>query len=501
MSQTDEKPRAFEDTLLRPRERVLSTLNADGSRRWLRLRLAKGRFWNARRALAYVLIAVFTLVPFLTINDQPAILLDVVNRRFHLLGATFLPTDTRLLVLLILTAFLGIFAFTAIFGRVFCGWACPQTVWLEFLYRPVERIFLGTAGRGGKPTKPVPVWRYAAMYFVFFLLSIHLAHTLLSYFVGVQALNQWIWSSTPWQHPAAFLVVTLVTAWMMWDMAFWREQMCIIGCPYGRFQSALLDRNTVIVAYDRQRGEPRSRARGKCLSLAVADNARSCTGCKDCRSCGSADRLQPAASPGDCVDCTMCVQVCPTGIDIRDGLQSECVNCTQCIDACDAVMDKLHRPRGLIAYRSQSAAEGQPSRFLRPRVVIYPTLLAVVASALIYLLLTRPSFDFVVLRPAGGNFERIGDAHVLNRLAFKLTNRAAELQQYTMSIVDRDDVFITTQSPTITREPLVMELENVRLSAPAAAFNRGELVVTVRVTASDRSFQDRPVVLRGPFSF
>jgi cytochrome c oxidase accessory protein FixG len=474
------KPRTFEETLLKPRERVLSTLDADGRRRWLSPKLSKGTHWNRRRIVAYALIAIFTFTPFIRVNGHPAVLLDVVHRRFHLFGTTLLPTDTGHLAMLILSVFLGVFAFTAIFGRVFCGWACPQTVWLEFVYRPIERLCLGTSGRGGKPARSVAAWRRIVMYLVFLLLSIHLAHTLLSYFVGIDALHRWIWTSSPWQHPTAFLVVALVTGWMMWDMAYWREQMCIIGCPYGRFQSALLDRNTVIVSYNRVRGEPRGKTSPRSVPLPIStDNTR----------------------PGDCIDCTLCVQVCPTGIDIRDGLQSECVNCAQCIDACNQVMDKVGRERNLIGYLSQAVAEGEARRFLRPRVVFYPALLSIALSALVYLLLTRSTFDAVVLRPAGVSFDKVDDTQVLNRMQLKITNRDDATQTYRFGIVGRDDVTIQAESETVSRVPLEMRVENVRITAPNAAFRHGELPIVVRITASDNTTLDRKAILRGPFRF
>jgi polyferredoxin len=454
---SDGKARSFEETLLKPNERVLSTLEADGSRRWLSPKLSKGKLWQLRRAFAYVLIAVFTLVPYLTIHGKPAILLDVANRKFHILGVTFLPTDTLLMALLMLTAFLAIFAFTALFGRVFCGWACPQTVWLEFVYRPIERLFTGRSSCGGKPTKPVAIWKRVAMYAVFLLISVHLAHTALAYFVGVKTLHTWIWSSTPWQHPGPFLLVAIVTAWMMWDFCYWREQMCIIGCPYGRFQSALLDKQVL-----------------------------------------------PASVPslGDCIDCTLCVQVCPTGIDIRDGLQSECVNCTQCIDACNGVMDKIGKPRGLIGYSSQAVREGQPKKVVRPRVIIYPTLLTLVGTIFLVLLFTRPKFDMIVLRPPGTTFEeRADDAETVNRLKLRLTNRTDESQTYTYEVADRSDIYVEAEHASVTLDPVANTLEDIRVIAPSSAFVKGQLDVTLRVKTTDGVAREKRVTLRGPFHY
>jgi cytochrome c oxidase accessory protein FixG len=482
--------RTFEETLLKPKDRVLSTMNGDGKRRWLWPRLSKGTLWQRRRWFAYFLIALFTVTPYLSMNGKPVILIDVVNRKFHILGQTFLPSDTLLMALLMLSVFLAIFAFTAIFGRVFCGWACPQTVWLEYVYRPIERVCLGTAGRGGKPAQRAPVWRYVAMYAIFLLVSIHLAHTALSYFVGVSQLHHWIWQSTPWQHPAAFIVVAIVTAWMMWDFAYWREQMCIIGCPYGRFQSALLDRQSLIVSYDYRRGEPRrgvggSETKARAVSLKVVP---------------AADRRPPAADPvGDCISCTMCVQVCPTGIDIRDGLQSECINCTQCIDACDAVMDKIGKPRGLIGYSSQVAREGAPKKLLRPRVVIYPTLLTIVLTAFFVVLFTKPKMDMVVLRAPGTTFESVDNRHIINRFKIDLTNRSSGPQTYAFAA--SEGMTIDVDGGPVELDPIETKSVQVRVVAMADTFRHGRSHVTLTATDSSGHTRSKTIELRGPYGY
>ncbi|MEO0529053.1 MAG: 4Fe-4S binding protein [Planctomycetota bacterium] len=223
---------ANELPVLQPEGRVLSTLEKDGRRRWLFPRLSQGRFWSRRRVVAYSLIAIYTLLPFIKINGRPAIQLDIWSGRFSLFGLQFRPTDLELLAVFGLMVGLSVFFITAIVGRVWCGWACPQTVYLEFVFRPIERLFTGTTGKGGKPKKAVAGWRTVAMYVVFVLICGHLANTFLAYFVGVDALNEWIWTQPPWKHPAAFALVAFVTVAMLFDFCYWREQLCIIGCPY-----------------------------------------------------------------------------------------------------------------------------------------------------------------------------------------------------------------------------------------------------------------------------
>ncbi|HSI35044.1 MAG TPA: 4Fe-4S dicluster domain-containing protein, partial [Tepidisphaeraceae bacterium] len=289
-------------------EPVLSTLEQDGSRRWLYPRVATGRFWHRRRAVAYALLGLFVLVPFLRIGGRPVLLLDVIHRRFTIFGQTFLPTDMRFLALALLTWIVSIFLFTAVFGRVWCGWACPQTVYLEYVFRPIERLFTGRTGRGGRPAGAVAGWRLALMYATYVLLCVHLANTFLAYFVPAETLNRWI-TSSPANHPAGFAIVVVVSAAMLFNFAWFREQTCIIACPYGRIQSVLLDRQSLIISYDSVRGEPRGHAPRPPVTLPVLKTL-------DAPSPATAD-APPAPTHGDCVDCTLCVQVCPTGIDIR----------------------------------------------------------------------------------------------------------------------------------------------------------------------------------------
>ena len=243
---------------LTPEERVLSTLNDDGSRRWLNPKPSKGKFLNARRVVAYLLIVVFSAVPWIQMNSMPLVFLDVMHREFTFFGKTFLPTDTLLLALLLIILFVTIFLVTALFGRVWCGWACPQTVYMEFLYRPVERLFMGTPGK--RKPKTMLGLRKGLQYVVYLLISLHLSQTFLSYFVGARQLSDWI-IGPPADHPVAFIIVFVVTGLMMFDFAFFREQVCCVMCPYARMQSALTDKDSLIVTYDTKRGDPRGKKR------------------------------------------------------------------------------------------------------------------------------------------------------------------------------------------------------------------------------------------------
>ena len=532
-STTTEAPdrASFEETLLRPEGRVLSTLEADGSRRWLNPRLAKGRYWQARRVVAYLLIAVFTLVPFLKLNGKPLILLDVLQRRFTLFGYTFLPTDTLFLALFMVGVILSIFAFTAILGRVWCGWACPQTVYMEFVYRPIQRLFGGRVGQGGKPRHKIEGWRAIAMYAIYLLVSFYLANTFLAYFVGVENLKKWVLGS-PLNHPVAFAVVGIVTLLMMFDFAFFREQLCIIACPYGRLQSVLLDRQSLIVSYDTGRGEPRgklmrsapSHRRDNASSLRREnapplrrDNLPAHSGGQavthrrinaPAHAGGNVDtgEPQPAAlqsSPratGDCIDCGMCVQVCPTGIDIRDGLQVECIACTQCIDACDAVMDKIGTPRGLIRYTSQAAVAGEKTRIIRPRVILYGIVFTALLTLLIVLVVTKSPVDLTILRNPGRPFNVVEGSMVENALHLKITNRTDEPRTYRVDVSSHPQAKLIGSRESLPLAPGEMISEPVRVLAPFDLFSAGGLDVTLRLTSDDGVTVERTYRLLGPLT-
>lgn len=445
-----------ESPLLEPEEHVLSTLEADGSRRWLTPKLSKGRFWQRRRIVAYALLAVYSGLPWLEIGGEPAVRIDLPGRELTLFGMSFLATDTLLLALALLTTFLSIFFFTALFGRVWCGWACPQTVYMEYVFRPIERLFLGTAGKGGRPKKDVAAWRRVGMYATFFVIALHLAQTFMAYFVGVENVRDWVWSS-PTDHAAEFAIVAVLTILMMVDFAYWREQLCIIGCPYGRLQSVLLDRDSKIVAYDESRGEPR-------MPLRKSDGG-------------------DFSNRGSCVACTMCVQVCPTGIDIRDGLQMECVNCTQCIDACDEIMDRTGQPRGLIRYTSQAALEGERPRVLRPRIVVYGSLISVLAVLLATLVVKKPGADVTMLRSMGRPFVLVEETgEVQNTMRLKLTNRTDGARTYDLVVEAPASAAFRGTSERLEVEPGETVEEPIHLVAPPGDFRAARLDAAVRIT-------------------
>jgi len=376
-----------------------SSIRPDGRRVAVHTIDVAGRFIRARRIVFAALIAFYVALPLVKVGGHPAAHLDVAARRFYLFGGTFNAQDFWIVLFMVTAAGFGLLLLTAWHGRAWCGWACPQTVFLEALYRPIERLVDGPRSRrlklAGAPWTAGRVGRLLLKHALYFLLSALLSHVALSLFLSASDLLAMM-REGPAQHRAAFTWSVAVTGLLYFNFAWFREQLCVVLCPYGRLQSVLHDRDSVIVGYDVGRGEPRGARR----RLPVVGEA----------------------ARGDCVDCKKCVYACPTGIDIRNGLQMECVACAQCIDVCDDVMDRLGRPRGLIRYASLNELAGVKRRVWRPRLVVYIVLTALATGALIVGLVGRTSFEANVVRPPGVPW-LMEQGQVRNQLEIHLINK------------------------------------------------------------------------------
>ncbi|MFN8860533.1 MAG: cytochrome c oxidase accessory protein CcoG, partial [Gemmatimonadaceae bacterium] len=448
--------------------RVLPTLNEDGSRRWIRPKPSHGAWWKRRQVVAYVLMAIFFAAPHIRLFGKPVFLMDLPRREFTLMGYTFLPTDTLLFMFTLGSGVIGIFLVTALWGRAWCGWACPQTVYLEFLFRPIGRWFDG-GYTGSRNLDKQGAWftpRRLGKYVTFFLLALLVSHTMLAFFVGTEQLYSWM-LNPPAEHPSAFFFVVLFTGIVWFNFTYFREQTCLIVCPYGRWQSALIDRQSLIVAYDYRRGEPRAHA----------------TRTRD-------------PNAGDCIDCGACVQTCPTGIDIRNGLQMECVHCTQCIDACDEIMTKVGKPTGLIRYSSQDEIAGKPRHLLRLRTILYPAVLVILLGGLVTAMLRKPPADLTVLRGLDGPFATEADGRISNQIRIKLTNRRSDPMAYTIVLdsLVRQDLRATDVTVVAPENPLTVDAGATRTTSvfvllPARAFPTGDRMITITVT-DERGYRE-----------
>ena len=377
-----------------------ATIGEGGARQWLYPADFKGAWTNRRHVVYALLIAIFFGLPWLTIGGHQAILLDLPHRKLAFFGFVLWPQDTILLWLLLLSGMFGIFLITAQWGRLWCGWGCPQTVFMEGVFRHVERWIEGKPGQRRKLDdsrwNARKIGKKALKHGVFLLISSHVANTFLCYIAGTDKVIEMTLSS-PADNPSWFALMAGVNFVFYADFAWFREQLCTIACPYGRWQSVLLDKHSLIVGYDPGRGETRGNKAQR--------------------------RKQPDVGFGDCVDCFRCVQVCPTGIDIRKGLQMECVNCTACIDACDEVMDKVGLKRGLIRYTSLEQLDGNKRQFVRPRAVVYGVLFTALLTAFSVVAAGRAQVEVQVFRAQRDAVQVDGDV-VLNHFKAKVVNKS-----------------------------------------------------------------------------
>lgn len=389
------------------RDRI-ATVDEKGKRKWLFPQRPKGRFYTTRTIVSYLFFIIFFTIPFIHINGRPLFLFNVTQAKFILFGKVFWPQDFFIFGLTMITFIVFIILFTAAFGRLFCGWVCPQTVFMEMFFRKIEYFIEGDAGKqkamANGPWDTEKILRKGTKHLVFFLMSFVIANFFLSYIIGGKELWKIITEPVT-QHIPGLMSLTIFSFVFYGVYAYFREQACTVVCPYGRLQSVLLDKNSMIVAYDYKRGEPRGKVNKK-----------------------------EERTIGDCIDCFQCVRVCPTGIDIRNGTQLECVGCTACIDACDNVMDKINKPRGLVRYASENGIANGEKLHYTTRMKLYTVLLGILLTILSFLLFTRKDVDATVMRAPGQLYQDRGQDSVMNLYNIKIANKTVEEVPLTIRI-------------------------------------------------------------------
>lgn len=390
----------------------IGTMHQSGKRKWVFPRKPKGKYTNYRNIVSYLLLIIYFTLPFIKINGNPLVLFNVIDREFFILGQPFYPQDFFILTLGAITSLLFIIIFTIAFGRIFCGWICPQTIFMESIFRKIEYLIEGDRNKQMKLDRQEwnseKIWKRGLKWTVYIIISLIITHFMFMYIVGYEEVLKII-SEGPFTHPTNFIVMVLLTAAFYFVFAWFREQVCTLVCPYGRLQGVLIDKDTVNVFYDFKRGENRSKWRK------------------------GEDRK--AAGKGDCIDCHQCVVVCPTGIDIRDGQQLECINCTACIDACDEVMDKVGLPRGLIRYATENEIEKEIPFKFSGRMKIFAVVLILLTGFLGYLLSSRGEMEAKFIKPAGSTFF-VRDGKITNTYNYTFLNKTNDKKMVTVKIIE-----------------------------------------------------------------
>ena len=398
----------------------VATITSDGHRNFIDPKKPKGKLYNLRTWFSIGYLVVFFTLPFIKLNGAPLFMFNILERKFIFFGITFWPQDFFIFAIGFLTFIVFVILFTVVFGRVFCGWACPQTIFMEMVFRKIEYWIDGDSTK--QKQLRVMAWngekirKRTIKFIAFFAISFLIANFFLAYLIGMDELIGYI--EAPATHTGTLISLLVFTTIFFFVYWWFREQVCIVVCPYGRLQGVLLDKNSIVVAYDHKRGEPRGKLKK------TEDHDCKCTDCKEDGACKSiVAKFEEYTRQGDCIDCFACVRVCPTGIDIRNGTQLECINCTACIDACDDIMEKVHKPKGLIRYASENSIVNGVKLKLNRRIKAYSAVLMLLLSLLVFLLASRTDLDVTLMRTSGMTYSTLPDGRLSNLYNLKLANK------------------------------------------------------------------------------
>ena len=452
----------------------IATVNEKGKRVWIYPKKQKGKFFTRRQWVSYLLLLFLFAAPHIRFRGEPLILLNVVERKFVLFGSVFWPQDLYLFAIMLVAGVIGVVLFTVIYGRLFCGWVCPQTIFMEFIFRRIDYLVEGDWTEQKKlasmPMRGVKLRKRIIKFGLYWIVSFFIANTFLAYIIGADAL--WGIQQDPiYMHVGGLISIAIFTTVFFFVFAYLREQVCTTICPYGRLQGVLLDQNSMVVAYDHVRGEGRAKFRK--------------------------GEERKEVGKGDCIDCHQCVNVCPTGIDIRNGTQLECINCTLCIDACDQMMDGVKMEKGLIRFVSENGIRNRTRFQWTRRVISYTALLVAIVGVLVTLLVTRSDFSTTILRQRGALYNITEDDRISNTYEIDITNKTKK--NYTIELQpDFGHAKIRLATPTLRLKKEQHLKERFIVVMPYQYLEKGERRMYVIVKGNGKEIDRVKVKFIGP---
>jgi len=450
MIQANEKENAIDQAF----RDAVATIDQKGKRKYIFPKKPKGDFYNKRTIASIIYLVIFFSLPLIKVNGEPFIMLNVLKRKFILFGQIFGPQDFFIFALGMITFIVFIILFTVIFGRVFCGWACPQTIFMEMVFRKIEYWIDGDFNKQQQlkamPWNGFKIRKRALKITAFYLISFVIANYFMAYLISMDEVMRYVHEGIA-AHSGTFSALMIFTSIFFFVYYWFREQVCIVVCPYGRLQGVLLDKHSIVVAYDYLRGEPR----GKKTTGDVA--------------------------VGDCIDCKACVRVCPTGIDIRNGTQLECINCTACIDACDEIMENLDRPKKLIKYASEINIVKKEKLKITGRIKAYSVVLLLIVSLLVTLLATRDDVDITILRTQGMVYQRMPGGVIANLYSARMFNKTHEDIKVDFLIPQEEGTIeIIGNPPIIKKESYAVVMLIIRKKADQIIKRNSTIVIEIK---------------------
>ncbi len=460
----------------------IATINEEGKRSWIYPKKPSGRFYDYRKWVSYALLTILFVSPFIKINGNQFILLNVLERRFNIFGFPFWPQDFHLVVIMMIIGVVFVIFFTVAYGRIFCGWICPQTIFMEMVFRRIEYWIEGDRGKqirlAKQPWNGEKIRKKVLKWFIFFIISFLIANIFLAYLIGSDKLLEYI-TEGPLENMSTFISLLIFTAVFYFIFAWFREQVCVIACPYGRLQGVLLDNKSIIVAYDHKRGE---KEKGRAKFNKKEDRA--------------------ASGKGDCIDCFQCVHVCPTGIDIRNGTQLECVNCTACIDACDEIMEKVNLPKGLIRYASEDNIEKKAKFKFSARLKGYSAVLVILLGVFSGMLFLRNDVEARVLRLPGQLYEHKDNNIISNVYTYKLVNKTTEdIPDVHFVLMSHNGTVRTVKAQNFIVHKNGIEEGTLFIEINSSALKSDREKVKIGVFSGDELIETTTTAFLGPRSF